>query len=103
MLKRSKSKSIYDKALEKKKENLEKERLYDSLNLDRNKNNIIIKKEKHTFVIMLNFIMDFVVKIIKLIVILAIFILLTIGATVLLNPELRLKVWEILQNANLLT
>lgn len=103
MLKRNKSKSIYEKALEKKKENQEKERLYDSLNLDRNKNNIIIEKEKHTFIKILNFIMDFVVKIIKLLVIFVIFILLTIGATVLLNPELRLKVLEILQNANLLT
>lgn len=103
MLKRNKSKSIYEKALEKKKENQEKERLYDSLNLDRNKNNIIIEKEKHTFIKILNFIMDFVVKIIKLLVIFAIFILLTIGSTVLLNPQLRLKVLEILQNANLLT
>ncbi|WP_304683137.1 hypothetical protein [uncultured Clostridium sp.] len=103
MLKRNKNKSIYERALEKKKENLEKERLYDSLNLDRDKNNIIIEKEKHTLIKILNFIMDLAVKIIKLMVILAIFILLTIGATVLLNPELRLKVLEILQNANLLT
>ncbi len=103
MLKRNKSKSIYEKALEKKKENQEKERLYNSLNLDRNKNNIIIEKEKHTFIKILNFIMDFVVKIIKLLVIFAILILLTIGATVLLNSQLRLKVLEILQNANLLT
>ena len=89
MLKRNKNKSIYERALEKKKENLEKERLYDSLNLDRDKNNIIIEKEKHTLIKILNFIMDLAVKIIKLMV--------------LLNPELRLKVLEILQNANLLT
>lgn len=101
MLKRNKNKSIYEKALEKKKENMEKERLYENLNLDKDKNNIIIEKEKHTFIKILNFIMDLVVKIIKLIVILIVFILLTIGATVLLNPELRLKVLEILQNANI--
>lgn len=103
MLRRNKNKSIYEKALEKKKENLEKERLYDSLNLDRTKNNIVFEKEKHTFIKLLNFIMDFISKIIKVLVIIVVFILLTIGATVLFNPELRMKVLEIINNANIFT
>lgn len=103
MLKRNKSKSIYDRALEKKKEELEKERLYDNLNLDREKNNIVFERENHTFIKILNFVMDLIVKVIKLLVIIAVFILLTIGATVLLNQELRLKLLEIVNNINFFT
>ncbi len=34
MLRKNKTKSLYDRAIEKKKEKIEKERLYNELNLD---------------------------------------------------------------------
>ena len=46
MLKRSKTKSLYDRAIEKKNEKIEKEKLYKDLNLDKDKNTIVFDKEK---------------------------------------------------------
>ncbi len=103
MLRRNKVKSIYDKAVEKKNENIEKERLYRNLNLDKNKNTIVFENKTSTGVKILNFLADSIGKIIKLLIILAVLLLLTIGATVLINPELRDNLLKILQNFNFLT
>ena len=48
MLRKNKTKSLYDIAIEKKKEKIEKERLYKELNLDKEKNTIVFDKEKNT-------------------------------------------------------
>ena len=101
MLRKNKMKSLYDKAVEKKNENIEKERLYKNLKLDKDKNTIVFDKEKNTGIKILNFISDLIVKIIKFIVILV--VLLTIGATVLINPGLRDNLLEILHSFNFLT
>ena len=103
MLRRNKVKSIYDKALEKKNENIEKERLYKNLNLDKDKNTIVFENKTSTGIKVLNFIADSIGKIIKFLMILVVLVLLTIGATVLINPELRDSLLEILKNFNFLT
>ena len=92
MLKRSKTKSLYDRAIEKKNEKIEKEKLYKDLNLDKDKNTIVFDKEKNTGIKILNFIF-----------ILVILVLLTIGATVIINPSLRSNLLEILHSFNILT
>ena len=103
MLRKNKTKSLYDRAIEKKNENIEKEKLYKDLNLDKEKNTIVFEKKQSTAIKLLNFIVDLIVKIVKLIVILIILILLTIGATVLINPELRDNLLQILYSFNSLT
>lgn len=103
MLRKNKVKSIYDKAVEKKNENIKKERLYKNLNLDKNKNTIVFENKTSIGIKILNFIADSIGKIIKLLIILAVLLLLTIGATVLINPELRDNLLKILQNFNFLT
>ena len=100
MLKRNKTKSIYEKAVEKKNEKLEKEKLYKNFNLDKEKNTIIIEEKNNILIKFLNFSLDIIEKIIKLIIIIIVLILLTIGATVLLNPSLRENFLELL---NILT
>lgn len=103
MLRRNKTKSIYDKALEKKNENIEKEKLYKNLNLDKDKNTIVFEKKTSTGIKVLNFIADSITNIIKLLILLVVLVLLTIGATVLINPELRDNLLEMLNNLNFLT
>lgn len=103
MLRKNKTKSLYDRAIEKKNENIEKEKLYKDLNLDKEKNTIVFEKKQSTAIKLLNFIVDLIVKIVKLIVVLIILILLTIGATVLINPELRDNLLQILYSFNFLT
>ena len=103
MLRKNKTKSLYDRAIERKNDNIEKERLYKNLNLDKEKNTIVFEKKQSTAIKLLNFIVDLIVKIVKLIVVLIILILLTIGATVLINPELRDNLLQILYSFNFLT
>ena len=103
MLRKNKTKSLYDIAIEKKKEKIEKERLYKELNLDKEKNTIVFDKEKNTGIKILNFITDLIIRMIKFTFILLILVLLTIGATVIINPELRDERLKILQSFNFLT
>ena len=103
MLRKNKTKSLYDRAIEKKNENIEKEKLYKDLNLDKEKNTIVFEKKQSTAIKLLNFIVDLIVKIVKFMVVLIILILLTIGATVLINPELRDNLLQILYSFNFLT
>lgn len=103
MLGKNKTKSLYDKAIEKKNENIEKERLYKNLNLDKDKNTIVFDKKTNTGIKVLNFIAESIGKIIKFLIILIVLVLLTIGATVLINSELRDNLLEILNNFNFLT
>lgn len=103
MLRKNKTKSLYDKAIEKKNEKIEKERLYKDLNLDKDKNTIVFNKEKNTGIKILNFITDLLIRIIKFIFILVVLVLLTIGATVIINPGLRDNLLEILHSFNFLT
>ena len=60
-------------------------------------------KEKNTGIKILNFITDFIIRMIKFTFILLILVLLTIGATVIINPELRDELLKILQSFNFLT
>ena len=103
MLRKNKTKSLYDRAIEKKNENIEKEKLYKDLNLDKEKNTIVFEKKQSTAIKLLNFIVDLIVKMVKLIVILIILVLLTIGATVLINPDLRDNLLQILYSFDFLT
>lgn len=103
MLRKNKTKSLYDKAIEKKNEKIEKERLYKDLNLDKDKNTIVFDKDKNTGIKILNFIADLLIRIIKFIFILVVLVLLTIGATVIINPGLRDNLLEILHSFNSLT
>lgn len=103
MLRKNKTKSLYDRAIEKKNEKLEKERLYKDLNLDKDKNTIIFDKEKNTVVKILNLIFDLLIRIVKFIFALVVIALLTIGATVIINPELRDNLLEIIHSFNVLT
>ena len=57
MLRKNKTKSLYDKAIEKKNEKIEKERLYKDLKLDKDKNTIVFDKDKNTGIKILNFIL----------------------------------------------
>lgn len=103
MLRKNKTKSLYDKAIEKKNEKIEKERLYKDLNLDKDKNTIVFDKDKNTGIKILNFIADLLIRIIKFIFVLVVLVLLTIGATVIINPGLRDNLLEILHSFNFLT
>lgn len=103
MLGKNKTKSLYDRAVEKKNEKIEKERLYKDLNLDKDKNTIVFDKDKNTGIKILNFIADLLIRIIKFIFILVVLVLLTIGATVIINPGLRDNLLEILHSFNFLT
>lgn len=103
MLRKNKKKSLYDRAIEKKNEIIEKERLFKNLDLNKDKNTIVFDKEKNTGIKLLNFIVDLIIRILKLIFILAVLVLLTIGTTVIINPELRNELIEILYSLNILT
>ena len=103
MLRKNKTKSLYDRAIEKKNEKIEKERLYKDLNLDKDKNTIVFDKENNTGIKILNLMSELLIKIIKFIFILIVLVLLTIGATVIINPGLRDNLLEILHSFNLLT
>lgn len=103
MLGKNKTKSLYDRAVEKKNEKIEKERLYKDLNLDKDKNTIVFDKDNNTGIKILNLISELFIKILKFIFILIVLVLLTIGATVIINPELRGNLLEILHSFNFLT
>ena len=103
MLGKNKTKSLYDRAVEKKNEKIEKERLYKDLNLDKDKNTIVFDKENNTGIKILNLMSELLIKIIKFIFILIVLVLLTIGATVIINPGLRDNLLEILHSFNFLT
>ena len=103
MLGKNKTKSLYDRAVEKKNEKIEKERLYKDLNLDKDKNTIVFDKDNNTGIKILNFMSELLIKIIKFIFILIVLVLLTIGATVIINPGLRDNLLEILHSFNFLT
>ena len=103
MLGKNKTKSLYDRAVEKKNEKIEKERLYKDLNLDKDKNTIVFDKDNNTGIKILNLMSELFIKIIKFIFILIVLVLLTIGATVIINPELRCNLLEILHSFDFLT
>lgn len=103
MLRKNKTKSLYDRAIEKKNEKIEKERLYKDLNLDKDKNTIVFDKENNTGIKILNLMSELLIKIIKFIFILIVLVLLTIGATVIINLGLRDNLLEILHSFNFLT
>lgn len=100
MLKRNRTKSLYEKALEKKNENIKKEKIYKEFDLDKTKNNIIIENQANNGIKFLNFMLDLIEKIIKMITVITLLVLLTIGATVLINPELRNSLLQLLNNIN---
>ena len=103
MLRKNKTKSLYDRAVEKKNEKIEKERLYKDLNLDKDKNTIVFDKDNNTGIKILNLMSELLIKIIKFIFILIVLVLLTIGATVIINQGLRDNLLEILHSFNFLT
>ena len=82
-------KTLMDKANEIKKDNTKKEKIYQSMNLDKEKNNIIFDKNNHFFIRFFSLIIDLFSRIFSLGFYIIIFILLAIGATVIINPQTR--------------
>ena len=82
-------KTLMDKANEIKKDNTKKEKIHQSMNLDKEKNNIIFDKNNHFFISFFSLIIDLFSRIFSLGFYIIIFILLAIGATVIINPQTR--------------
>jgi len=80
-----------------------KEKLYKNLDLNQEKNTIVFERKNNTLIKILNFLMELIEKIIKFIFFIVVFILLTVGATVLFNPSLRQDLLEIIKQTNILT
>lgn len=78
--------TLYKAYLEKKKENKIRNKMLKKYNISDDENTIIINKKSNKPIL---FIWDILSKIFKVVFYLAIAILVTIGATVLLNTELR--------------
>lgn len=77
--------TLYKAYLDKKKENKIKNKIIEKYNISNDENTIIINKNNNKFFL---FILDVVGKIIKLFFYVVICVLVTIGATVVLNKEL---------------
>jgi len=77
--------TLYKAYLDKKKETKIKNKMIEKYNISNDDNTIIINKNNNKFFL---FILDFISKMIKLIFYAVICILVTIGATVVLNKEL---------------
>ena len=90
-----KHKSLMDKAIEIRNENQKKEELYNTMNIDKEKNNIVFEKKNNTIIKLLSFFLDLITRIFKLLFYIAIFILITIGATVILNTQTRNEFLEL--------
>lgn len=82
----SQNNTLYKAYLEKKKENKTRNEILRKYNISDNENTIIINKKRRSTIL---FIWDILSKLLKMIFYLGIALLVTIGATVLLNPELR--------------
>ncbi|MDO5555146.1 MAG: hypothetical protein Q4G09_00385 [Clostridia bacterium] len=92
----SNKKTLYKAYLEKKKENKVRHKILKKYNISDNENTIIINKKSINLFLLL---FDFITKIIKVIFYIIITVLITIGATVLLNEELRNKIIIIFTSA----
>lgn len=90
-----KKKTLMDKAIEKRNEEIKKEELYISLDLDKEKNNIIFEKKSNLLIKFLSLLIDIITRIVSFSFYIVILILLTIGATVIINPQTRNIVTEI--------
>ena len=88
--------TLYNAYLEKKEESANKKKLLEKYNISNNENTIIINKNKTRFI---NIIISVIGKIIKIIVMILFFILVSLGATVLINEELRNIVFDIFKLA----
>lgn len=77
--------TLYKAYLDKKKETKIKNKMMEKYNISNDENTIIINKNNNKFFL---FVWEVICKIIKLIFYVAICILVTIGATVVLNKEL---------------
>jgi len=81
-----KNNTLYKAYLEKKKENKIRSKMLEKYNISDDENTIIINKKKSNPIL---FICDIFIKLLKVVFYLAIAVLVTIGATVLFNAELR--------------
>ncbi len=82
----SQNNTLYKAYLEKKKENKIRNEMIKKYNISDDENTIIINKKRRSPML---FLWDILTKILKIAFYLAIALLVTIGATVLLNVELR--------------
>lgn len=82
----SQNNTLYKAYLEKKKENKTRNEMLRKYNISDDENTIIINKKRRSPIL---FIWDILSKLLKVVFYLGIAILITIGATVLLNAELR--------------
>ena len=89
-----KKKTLMDKAIEIRNDELKKEELYISMDLDKEKNNIIFEKKSHLFIKLFSLLLDIITRIVSFSFYIVILILLTIGATVIINPQTRYIVCE---------
>ena len=78
--------TLYKAFLNNKKKKDKEKKLIEKYNLSSDK--VIINNKTNTGIKIVTFLVDLIIKIIKLILICAILILITIGATVLLNKDL---------------
>lgn len=78
--------ALYQAYLEKKKENKIKDKMLKKYNISEDENTIIINKHSYKILLIL---WEIILKCIKAIFYIGILILVTIGATVLLNEEIR--------------
>lgn len=78
--------ALYEAYLEKKEENKNKNKMLKKYNISEDENTIIINKHSNKILLILY---EIIFKFIKVIIYIGILILVTIGATVLLNEEIR--------------
>ena len=80
--------TLYKSYLKDKEQKEKEEKLIKKYSLSKDENTIIINKKNSFIIKFLSLIMDTIGKIFKLVIIITIAILVTIGATVVLNKEL---------------
>lgn len=96
----SKKNTLYKAYLDRKKEDNAKKKLIKKYNVSESENTIIINKNSNKIGL---FIYEIIIKILKLLFIILLLLLVTIGATVLLNEQLRNYVFEFCNAISLLS
>lgn len=86
--------TLYKAYLEEKKKREKEKKMIKKYNLSSNENTIVINQNSNKTIKILSLVMDILVKLLKLVVICGIILLVTIGATVVLNKEL----WDYILN-----
>ena len=80
--------TLYKAYLEEKRKKQKDENTIKKYNLSKDENTIVINQNKNSFVKIISLLVDIFIKILKLVITIGVVILVTIGATVVLNREL---------------